>query len=166
MLACDSCLVALCCGAASRSSCNWYPALHLAANFKVCAASSADNCPDNPPLPPDEDDPQCVDKLPWACCTTCADSQQQCSLLNPGSCEDGSVNPNGYCEDSKCRTYQINVTKTSFTFYSYQNRFDSVDWPDRACGPQQGCNVSGEALAHRKDCRACPAHRQPKPWQA
>jgi hypothetical protein len=109
-------------------------------NWKLCAAGRNDGCNNQPPLGPDEDDPQCKPDLPWACCTTGGtiptDGNSQCSLKE---CISGTTGPdNNYCQNTGCLTYQLNTTETSFTFYVSDGRFVSdITWPDppnRPCG--------------------------------
>jgi hypothetical protein len=115
----------------------------LADNWKVCASSKSDNCPGAPVLPPDEDDPQCIDKLPWACCTKGpnipGDNTQQCQLTN-GTCPSGTLaTDENHCENTDCVTYSLNATDESFTFYvGSDDLLGEIPWPttpsERPCG--------------------------------
>jgi hypothetical protein len=120
-------------------------------NWKVCAAGRLDGCDNQPPLGPDEDDPQCKVELPWACCTIGptipTNGNSQCSLKE---CITGQEQDN-YCSNTGCLTYQVNRTETSFTFYVADDRFVSdIQWPNPPNRPCGGDGTSGLCPAQSK----------------
>lgn len=130
--------------------------LFHADNWKICAATRQDGCANQPPLGPDEDDPQCKNQLPWACCTTGKnipkDDRSQCTL---NTCDAGTLgSDSNYCTDTSCLTYTLPYSETDFTFYVADDRFVSeLPWDPKPCG---GEGASG--LCSDKSKVSSPAH--------
>ncbi|WIA11284.1 hypothetical protein OEZ85_011408 [Tetradesmus obliquus] len=130
-------------------------------NWKICAASAEDNCSGTPDIPPDEDDPQCVEKLPWSCCTT--GSGGKCAL---STCDSSPVNiadPFTYCPDAKCQEFEVPSSETTFTLHGYQDRFAGNTTWDNAnpvCGGLTGScpnNVCSYTYKIEDICGSCSA---------